>query len=377
MFKFIAGLAVGLMALLLAVTCSQTAAQTPAAPAPARAPEKKPVSARAAIDLGLNYLRSTQEADGSYQRDIGITGLVIKAMADSPRKYREADGPFVSKAVEYLLANQKEDGGIRGEQLGSYTTAIAVMALESLENPKYKDPIDRAVKYLKAQQLNVANGYDPTKHYGFGGFGYGSSMRPDMSNTQMVMDAFQAAGLAKDDPAYKDVVVFLSRCQNNSETNDQAFAGTDGGSVYSPVESKAGEYAKADGGKGLRSYGSMTYALLKTFIYANLSKEDPRVQAALGWIRKHYTVDENPELGDAGLYYYYMTFAKTLSAYGEDTLVDDAGKTHNWRKDLTEKLVSLQRPDGSWVNKNAEWWENMPVLVTSYAVLALEDAQKK
>ena len=347
--------------------------------------QEKAASAKDAIEMGLRFLRTRQAQDGAYRSgeanlpiDIGITGLVVKAMASSPRAYREADGPFVSRAVEFLLAHQESDGGIRGKMLGNYTTAIAVVALEALDNPKHADTIARALTFLKGQQCNAAAGYEPDKHPGFGGFGYGGSMRPDLSNTQMALDAFEAAGLSKDDPAYADVVIFLARCQNNSETNDQAFAGTDGGAAYSPTESKADAITKPDGTKGLRSYGSMTYALLKSMLYANLSKDDPRVTAAIGWIKEHYTLQENPGLNKKSLYYYYHTFAKALAAYGEDVITDSSGKPHDWRKDLTAKLIELQRPDGSWLNEDSDRYnENNPVLVTCYAVLALEETVPK
>jgi squalene-hopene/tetraprenyl-beta-curcumene cyclase len=373
----------GLTAVLAMVGCSRPQPPEPAKEAAVK-PVAKAVSAGEAIDRGLAYLRGKQEADGAYRLaqanlpiDVGMTGLVVEAMACSPRNYREADGPFVSKAVAFLLAHQEADGGIRGEMLGTYTTAIGVVALESLKNPKYKDNISRAVGYLKNQQCIEANGYNAKEHSAYGGFGYGSTMRPDVSNTQMALDAFQSAGLAKDDPAYRQVVVFLSRCQNNSETNDQAYAGTDGGGLYSPVESKAGEYTKPDGTKGLRSYGSMTYALLKSMIYANLTKDDPRVTAAVGWIKKNYTLDENPGLDKQGLYYYYHTFAKSMTAYGQAVITDDKGVQHEWRKELIAKLASLQRPDGSWANDADRWYENDPVLVTCYAILALEEASRK
>ena len=69
----------------------------------------------------------------------------------------------------------------------------------------------------------------------------------------------------------------------------------------------------------------MTYAGLKSMIYAGLDRDDPRVKAALTYITQHYTLDENPGLGQQGLYYYYHTFAKTMAVLGEPTLIDAAG----------------------------------------------------
>ncbi|MEQ8765963.1 MAG: hypothetical protein RL885_18740 [Planctomycetota bacterium] len=55
-----------------------------------------------------------------------------------------------------------------------------------------------------------------------------------------------------------------------------------------------------------------------------------------------------------------------------DEITDADGKKHDWRKELAERLISLQNEDGSWANdKSARWWENEPALATSYAVQAL------
>ena len=60
----------------------------------------------------------------------------------------------------------------------------------------------------------------------------------------------------------------------------------------------------------------MTYAGLKSMIYAGVGADDPRVKAALKWIQQHYDLSSNPGMGQAGLYYYYHTFAKALDAAG-------------------------------------------------------------
>ena len=214
----------------------------------------------------------------------------------------------------------------------------------------------------------------------FGGWGYGGRSRgtgrPDLSNAQMALDALTDAGLKPDDPAFQAAMKFVSRLQNSSETNDQAWAGNDGGFVYGPSdkktgESMAGEYVLPDGKRMLRSYGSMTYAGLKSFLYAGVGRDDPRVKAALDWIRKHYTVKENPGKKDSGLYYYYHVFAKALAALGEDSFVDAKGEKHDWRKELFDELKSRQAADGSWTNKNGAFLENAPELATAFALLSL------
>ena len=128
----------------------------------------------------------------------------------------------------------------------------------------------------------------------------------------------------------------------------------------------------------VRSAGAMTYGGLKTFLYAGVDRNDLRVKAAVGRIKRHYTLGENPGMGQSGQYYYYHTFAKAMDALGEDQFTDAAGKKHNWRRELFEALTKRQRPDGSWVNdKDKQYGENTPELATAFAVLTLSYCKKK
>jgi squalene-hopene/tetraprenyl-beta-curcumene cyclase len=240
---------------------------------------------------------------------------------------------------------------------------------------KYEAILRGGQEKLRGLQWDESEGKGPDDPF-YGGAGYGSKSRPDVSNMSFFLEALRETGVPADDPAMKKAVVFLSRCQNlDGEFNDQPWAKkvNDGGFIYSTFgggESMAGE---APGG-GLRSYGSMTYAGLKSMIFAGLTADDPRVKAAREYIAKNYTVDENPAMGQNGLYYYYQTFAKALSALGEEKLTDAAGAEHDWRADLVAALAERQGPNGEWVNPADRWMEGDPNLVTGYALLALAAA---
>jgi squalene-hopene/tetraprenyl-beta-curcumene cyclase len=106
------------------------------------------------------------------------------------------------------------------------------------------------------------------------------------------------------------------------------------------------------------------------------------VKAAWDWISRNWTLDENPGMrladpaqAQQGLFYYYHTLARALNAYDQPTITDASGKAHDWRVELIAKLASRQQPDGSWVG-DKRWMEDNPVLVTSYAVLALQEAME-
>jgi squalene-hopene/tetraprenyl-beta-curcumene cyclase len=199
-----------------------------------------------------------------------------------------------------------------------------------------------------------------------------------------MVEALLAAGVPKDDPAIKKALVFIGRSQNlESEFNNQPFAAktTDddkGGFVYNLADQDNPKSEKRTAAGGLRSEGGMTYAGLKSFLYAGVSKDDPRVKAAVAWVKKHYTVTENPGMGQAGLYYYYHTFAKAMDALGEEMFEDAKKVKHDWRQELFDQLKKNQQADGSWVNKGSPaFLENMPELATAFALLSVSYCRKK
>lgn len=326
----------------------------------------------------LQFLEVTQSDDGSWTNSdaVGITGLVTSSLLMSGKP---VDDPLVKKGLDFLVSKQQSTGGIHTavSRHQNYETCIAILALsEANKDGRFTEVIKKAELFLRGLQWDEGEGIE-TSDGAYGGGGYDSKQRPDMSNTQFLIEALQKAGVAKDDPAMQKALVFVSRAQNLESVHNQLpFAGkvNDGGFIYTPAkggESKAGTTENG----GHQSYGSITYAGLKSMIYAGLDKDDQRVKAATMWLKKHYTLEENPNMGAQGLFYYYQTMAKTLSVVGEQELEDDKGVKHAWKKDLAAKLASLQQENGSWVNEADRWYEGDPNLVTAYSLIALSYCQ--
>ena len=376
---------------------TEEAAKPPAAKAETR---KLPVVEEAdrkkaldAVAKGGAFLLSKCK-DGKFDGrpgtpDPGITALAIGALQCLPEPRPKEVQTAVDQGLAWLASLQKKDGSIHDGEMANYVTSASILALARAKKEELRPVIEKARDFLVALQADDAEGYSPDHPY-YGGNSYGNEERPDLSNVQMALEALAASGLEKENPAYKRALVFLSRCQNRSESNTMSVptdagtvvAGDDGGGIYAPGNSKAGTIELPDGRKVARSYGSMSYALLKSFIFAGLSKDDPRMQACWEWLKKNYTLDVNPGFEASrdpaapyqGLFYYFHTMAKALDLYGEETIQDAQGKPHAWRKELCGRLVGMQsKVDGSWKNENSpRWWEANPLLATSYALLSLD-----
>lgn len=325
-------------------------------------------------------MKSLQNDDGSFVPKLGGPGITALLAAGLIRSGRKPSDPVVAKALSYLEKQVQKDGGIYAQRLANYSTCVALMTFkEANVDGKYDKVIEGGVRFLKGLQQGDDT---PEKDGAYGGVGYDGRGRPDLSNTHFFVDALLTAGVSKDDPAVKKALVYVGRCQNlKSEFNPLAFAekateDDKGGFVYTPSEAEAKKGGKGGGRNatpsgGLRSYGSMSYAGLKSFLYAGVGKDDKRVKAAIDWIKKHYTVSENPGQKDSGLFYYFHLFAKAMDALGGDTFVDAKGVKHDWRQDLFDELKKRQKADGVWANANNGFFEGTPELATAFALLAL------
>jgi squalene-hopene/tetraprenyl-beta-curcumene cyclase len=341
------------------------------------------------VDRAVAYLKAAQQDSGGWSTDKtpGVTGVVLTGLLRTGRiTPKDPVGEKALKYIESLVDVEHKHIAGKGAkvQLQNYVTSINVMALaQANQSGKYRAIIGDAVEFLKKLQWDEGEGKDPSDPY-FGGAGYDSKSRPDMSNMQMFLDALKAAGVSPDDPAFKKALIFVSRCQNlKGETNDQPWAKLidDGSFIYTPASGGVTKVIDEPGPNGaLPGYGSMTYAGIKSLIYCGVSKDDPRVKKAYEWIRNNYNVDHNPGMPDKraewGLYYYYHTMAKCLDVLGVDYVEDAKGKKQDWRKDITQALAKRQRRDGSWLG-DAHWMEGDPKLVTGYALMALSYCRQK
>lgn len=341
--------------------------------------------ARAAAARATSWLVDAQQPDGSWSdpRFPALSGLALWALIGADD---DAAHAAVDRAVDFLLTCVRDDGGIyvavpgrKGGGLSTYNTAICLTALHATGRRDLTRVLQNARTFLAAAQ------YQGEEESHFGGFGYDSQSQrdyTDLMNTHFAVAAMRRTQDVEDlrpaDEAHADihweqVLRYVESLQAQPED------GTDnvGGFVYNPSDAKAGATTNAAGRVVLRAYGSITYAGLMALLYAEVPQNDPRVVSAVDFAARHWTLEENPGMGDQGLYFYYNVIARALTAGRMDVIArkEAVGETIHWREELARKLTAVQRPDGSWANSNNRFWENDPVLATAYALLALREAQ--
>jgi len=330
-----------------------------------------------AVEYGLNWLRKKQNVNGSWNYEgqeysmesVGITALAVLAFLN---KGVPITDPTVKNGLDYLSTKVRPDGSITlasweagRETAAVYETSMSILALVATHDETYKDIINNAVSYLVRWQCvgTTPDGCTYTiSNPNYGGWGYPRYNWADLSNTQWVLMALDAAstveGIIIPASVWENARVFVSRTQNPDGGNSE-----EAGFTYRP---------------GGGSYGSMTAAGVWSacIIDSHLNIEitsDPLVQKGVAWLLNpahNFTtpsgIPQNPGAGTSWFYYYLLSAVKAL-------ILADAGK--DWITSALMYLIKTQVVDET--NKMGYWLpvypqEEREIMSTVEAILTLE-----
>lgn len=380
--------ALGAIAPVVAVENSATAAVPP-----------RPTTAQVSgvIDGAQRWLLAQQQDSGAFlpgaQFTLGITALAVHALCSPPVSLPGTD-PRIVKAIAHIRTYRQPDGGFYSpeEGLGGYGTSLTLMAFAAA-SVNDAEVVRGAQNYL----FGIQN-QDPASIC-VGGIGYGPEGpgQEDLHNTTTAIVALRASGVPAADPRLQQALRFVESCQNLSHHTrapggieeiarpQRPWVNNDGGAVYSPTESKAGGDWNPRPKPGqpayrLHSYGSMTHAMIESYLALDLPADDERVRAALGWLRGNYGFDANPGMPDDtendGLFYFYATAAKTYDLVKQQPFQLSDGRTADWRADLFTAINTRAQhgENGAlyWLNPSPRWGEALPHLVTTYVIQSLK-----
>ena len=379
-----------------------------------RQPDVPRVGIDDALDLAAAYLLSRQSDDGAWRSEtygaltggVTLTPPVLKTVLMGPRSPQRIAA--CARAAAYLRGLVDEDGSIVTQTPLDYPVYSAALAAIVLNRTVVdsSSSIDEAtltardawLDYLRGFQVNARLGWSPDD-VSYGGWGY--SVRPprkpdigklpfeaDISSTLVAVGALSLAGVPPEDPAIRDALVFVERCQNyraDAAHRDPAY--DDGGFFFTAAnraQNKAG-VAGTDRNGVLRyhSYGSATADGVRALVRCGLAPDHPRVLAAQAWLQRHFSTRTNPGVfepvlaadRDAALYYWSWSVSHAFRLLAVTTVERD-GLQVAWAPWLADDLMTRQLPDGSWKNPHGFMKEDDPLIATTLGAAASLDTSK-
>jgi len=297
------------------------------------APEMTP-EAEKAIERGLQFLLKSQNADGSWSSDNGdyaVGGTSLGLMAFMVKGHFPGFGRYgkqLDRAKDYLLKRSKDSPsgamGVKMYEIGLFTIAMSElwgMTKDPKDNQEIQVALERTVQIILRSQNPL------------GGWRY--APRPDAgqdtSVTAMVFVSLASA---------REAGVLIPGETIDRVTNylrDQVWDEKTGGFGYQ--------------GKGY------TIACTAGGVYAAQlagNRDTEWVNAALNSLQNNPNVFSRKENG----HYYYSHY------YAMQAMVQ-AGDEHyaKWYPRIRDSLVQLQRPNGSWQEKEGDYPHKTPMSI--------------
>jgi squalene-hopene/tetraprenyl-beta-curcumene cyclase len=364
------------------------------------------------VKTACQFLALRQREDGAFNHfhlknrpSPAVTALVTWALAvNVDARDLDSDGRDALEAGIQAIKDWVADNGAldtSGWDIGhrSYGTACAILALKAHDPILNQPTINKLAKFLLANQVDEAHGYDPVD-WRYGAFPYyesldSSQLRTDISTLAFVVQALAAADVDPGHPVWRKIGLWLDETQNYALLGDtealrqKELPFKDGGFAFSPRSSKVESPPERLANMTLYpSYGSATADGLRTLVLVDGSATHKRAIAALQWLARHYGFEGVPGLpvdgptpwGQALFYYYSHSLARALcnSRVARIISKDENGDeiAHYWPAELIRELARRQLQDGSWKNRSPLMGEDNPIIATAFSLLALDAARQ-
>ncbi|MEO1617461.1 MAG: hypothetical protein AAFV88_16535 [Planctomycetota bacterium] len=263
-----------------------------------------------AIELGLAYLASIQNENGSWslqghgdrvllRSDTAATGLCLLAFQGAGYTHKQHQyAPTVSKGLKFLLDNQRTSGNLyRSENPTSdrnvmfYSHGIAALALceayGMTQDPELRPAAQQCLDYIMA-----------TQHRKRGGWRYTPQVSSDTSVTGWMMMALKSgdlSGLQVSQDAYDGIDRWLTLSSQQGERLDRY--------SYNPFAPDTPQQRH-----GKLATPTMTAVGMLMRMYNGWKRDKPEMRSAA-----EYLLRSPPQLGDRrrprrdGYYWYYAT----------------------------------------------------------------------
>ena len=322
----------------------------------AQAPAKEPLTAaavRKAIKRGVDNLKKSQKADGSWAGvsgyEGGSTAMITLALLNTGENPRSVQ---IEKALKLILAIPRSK---------TYEVSLRVMVLSAADptGKRFRATIQGDIDWLLKVQADS------------GGWGYGDAGGSDGSNSQFAL-------LALSEASKYDIVIPKKHWQ---EAKDYWF------DLYSE---RNGGFGYQAGGTVL---GSMTCAGVASLIIVRGNLFDinaaangaqaiccggpndaiqPLLDKSFEWLANHFTVKGNPtgKGSQSRQRFYYLYALERAGRFSGRRFLGP----HDWYRVGAANLVKTQRASGAWAAGNrgrANFGESNETITTAFSLLFL------
>jgi cysteine-rich repeat protein len=352
-----------------------------------------PEQIEAAINNGLAWLATQQQADGSWvfagsYTDVASTGLILVKLCDradeldldpfdnnpsSPTYFLYADN--VIKGFDYLLGTANFDAVGISSYSYVYSTGISMMAVAASNvpdrlvgaGPLAGQTYNQVLKGMMDWMVDAQNDSD----CGIGGWGYTANQQSwaDNSNSGYATIGIGFAGTQAYDfmiPVPPSVFNGLDTFIANVQITSGSYAG---GSLYNPCWGTSSMWVN------ILKTGNLLYEMAT----AGISESDPRVLSAVGFIENYWNAVAGPYDGGGWIGDYQAMFLMKKGFAGYDPIDDPApafkiitvgGNPVDWFDEVSTYIVNNQNPTGYWIATAGETAD--PIIDTAWALLTLE-----
>jgi hypothetical protein len=115
--------------------------------------------------------------------------------------------------------------------------------------------------------------------------------------------------------------------------------------------------------RGSMTAGAVGALCILDYLQGKDWREDRDVLQGMQWINRHFSVTENPEMGEKWYYYYMYGLERAGMLFGTETI-----GSHRWYREGADQLIKDQAANGSWGGS---------VVDTCFAILFLKRATRR
>jgi len=311
-----------------------------------------------AIDRGIAYLRTTQNAQGGWKeytgQSGGLTALCTLALLTAGVP---PDDPAILKSLAYLRKIESSE---------TYSVALQTILYCQLGSPGDLVRIRRNVQWLESEQIGNEGG----DAFRAGGWGYGGGKGGgDPSNAQfalLALDAAEQRGVRVNPRVFELGATYWSSRQTATGAWSYNGASPPTGSMT------CAGIASTVICRGRLAESSSKIENGKIVCCGGDSDDRDAVEAGLEWLGKRFSVQINPGNNGASTLYYYLYALERVGRLTGRRFIGG----HDWYREGAARLVAMQDAfQGFW--SGVAFAEDDRNVTTSFALLFLAKGKRQ